>query len=115
MTLTEPSDALQMVAALRAVPDAEATVNLAIAYEADSTSSVTVTFQGDPSAAQSVREFLAPQIRAAETKHVLTGEFSLTFPEGLSTAQDTTAALTKKLTLGAPTSATVTATTKRDA
>ena len=113
--LTEPVDALRMIAALRNVRDADCAVQLRLGYQTGTNSSVIVEFTGDPEDAQNVREFLNSQIRAAKSTSVIKGVFTLTFPDGLSTADKPTQDLTKQLTVGAPASAGVSATAKAKA
>ena len=78
----EANDGFRLLGPIGAVAGAEKTVTMEGGYETTDGGACEIDFRGPVSDAQPVREFLEPQLRAAETKD-LEIRFRLNFSGGL--------------------------------
>ena len=92
----EAGDGFKLLGAVGAVPGVAKVVTLTGGYETADGGSFELEFRGSVSDAQPVKDFLLPQLRAAESRTLEAG-FELTFDEGLSMAGDAAEKLTERL------------------
>ena len=92
----EAGDGFKLLGAVGAVPGAAKVVTLTGGYETADGGSFELEFRGSVSDAQPVKDFLLPQLRAAESRTLEAG-FELTFDEGLPMAGDAAEKLTERL------------------
>ena len=83
----DANDGFALAGAVGAVSGAEKVVTFEGGYETAAGGELHVKFRGPPADAQPVREFLAPQLRAAGAQDVAAG-FELAFADGLPLAGD---------------------------
>ena len=83
----EAGDAFRLLGSVGGVQGAEKVVSFAGGYETGAGGSFEIEFRGPVSDAEPVREFLEPQLRAAQSRNLEAG-FELTFADGLSMAGD---------------------------
>lgn len=93
----EASDSFRLLNAVGAVAGAAKTVVINGGYETHDDGSFELKFRGSVQDAQPVKEFLEPQLRAAQT-NMLTVNFQLTFGDGLVMKDDAAEKLTERLT-----------------
>ena len=110
----EAEDGFKLLGAVGAVPGAEKVVTLTGGYETGDGGSFELEFRGSVLDAQPVKEFLLPQLRAAESRTLEAG-FELTFEEGLPMAGDAAEKLTERLSRFAGGAAYVSATAQAKA
>ena len=79
----EAGDAFRLLGAVGAVSSAEKVVALTGGYETRDGGEFELTFRGPVQDAQPVKEFLEPQLRAAQSRTV-EARFELTFTDGLA-------------------------------
>jgi hypothetical protein len=107
--LFEWSDAFKLFGVVGSVQGARKQVTLSGGYETTDGSSLQIEFSGPSTDAQVVKEFLEPQMRAANER-TLNANFELTFEGGLSMAPGVPEKLAERLTRTATGAAYVTAT-----
>ena len=83
----DADDAFALAGAVGAVSGAEKVVTFDGGYETGKGGSLELKFSGPPADAQPVKEFLAPQLRAASERDLKTG-FEIAFADGLPLAGD---------------------------
>ena len=105
----EAGDAFRLLGAIGAVSGAEKVVTFIGGYETRNGGSFELEFRGPVPDAQPVREFLEPQLRAAQSNNIQAG-FELTFENGLSMKGDAAEKLTERLSRFASSAAHVSAT-----
>ena len=96
----DAGDAFKLLSAVNAVSGAEKNVTMRGEYETGSSSNFAVTFEGIPSDAEPLKEFLVPQFRDAKAsggETDLETTYSFTFEEGLSLGSDATTKFTERL------------------
>jgi hypothetical protein len=94
----DAGDAFRLIGVVAAVRGADGKkVHLEGGYETTSGSTVEIRYEGSPTDAQPLKEFLDPQLRAASEK-TLEARFEITFNEGLPISGDGTDKLTEQLT-----------------
>lgn len=92
----DTTDAFKLLGAINTVSGAEKQVQLAAEYETKNGSSLNMEFEGQVSDAQSIKDFLQPQLRAAsETNLEIT--FNLTYSNGLELSAKEPEKITEKL------------------
>ena len=107
----DATDAFRLLAVVAAVRGADRKqAKFKGEYETTNGSTMEVTFNGTPTDAQPVKDFLEPQLRAAKEKNVQEARFELGFAEGLALSGDAVEKLTEQLTRFATGSAYVEAT-----
>ena len=92
----EAGDAFRLLGAVGAVSGAEKIVTIWGGYETREGGSFELKFRGPVPDAQPVKEFLEPQLRAAESRDLEVG-FELTFTDGLRVQGDATEKFTERL------------------
>ena len=92
----EAGDAFRLLGAIGAVAGASKVVSFNGGYETRDGGSFTLEFNGPVADAQPVKEFLEPQLRAADTQDLEVG-FALTFENGLPMQGDAAEKLTDRL------------------
>ena len=107
----EASDIFPLLGAVGSVSNANKTVTIEGGYESRDGGSFMLEFKGPVSDAQTVREFLLPQLRDASETDLEAG-FELDFENGLSIKGDEPEKLNERLSRFAPGAAHVTATAK---
>ena len=96
--LFDPTDAFRLLGVIAAVRGAdEKQVVIEGGYETTSGSSFEIAYVGTPQDAQPLKDFLEPQLRAADTKD-LKARFAMTFKDGLPMTGDAAEKLTEQLT-----------------
>ena len=105
----EAGDAFRLLSAIGAVSGASKEVRFTGGYETRDGGSFSLEFNGPTADAQPVKEFLEPQLRAAQTQD-LEVEFALTFENGLPMKGDAAEKLTDRLSRFASGAAYVSAT-----
>ena len=96
--LFDPTDAFRLLGVIAAVRGAdEKQVVIEGGYETTSGSSFEIAYAGTPQDAQPLKDFLEPQLRAADTKD-LKARFAMTFKDGLPMTGDAAEKLTEQLT-----------------
>ncbi len=93
----EAGDGFRLLSAIGAVSGASKEVSLTGGYETRDGGSFALEFTGPVADAQPVKEFLEPQLRAADSRS-LEVEFALTFENGLPMQGDAAEKLTDRLT-----------------
>ena len=83
----EAGDAFRLLGAVGAVSSAEKVVALTGGYETRDGGAFELTFRGPVQDAQPVKEFLEPQLRAAQSRTV-EARFELSFTDGLAMGGD---------------------------
>ena len=94
--LFEAGDAFRLLGAVGAVSGAEKIAAIEGGYETPEGGSFELNFRGPVSDAQPVKEFLEPQLRAANSQHIQ-ARFQLTFAAGLSMRSGAAEKLTERL------------------
>lgn len=107
--LFDVGDAFRLLGAVGAVSGAEKSVKFQGAYETTEGSTLEFDFHGAVADAQPLKEFLAPQIRAAAERN-LQSAFELKFQAGLPMLGDAAETLTERLARFASSAAYVSAT-----
>ena len=92
----EAGDAFRLLGAIGAVAGASKVVSFNGGYETRDGGAFTLEFKGPVADAQPVKEFLEPQLRAADTQDLEVG-FALTFENGLPMQGDAAEKLTERL------------------
>ncbi len=92
----DANDGFALAASVGAVSGAEKVVTFEGGYATAAGGELHVTFRGPPADAQPVREFLAPQLRAAGERDLATG-FEIAFAGGLPLAGDAAQAFAERL------------------
>ena len=110
----EPGDAFRLLGAIGAVSGATKKVSFTGGYETRDGGSFQLEFTGPVADAQPVREFLEPQLRAADTQDLEVG-FALIFEDGLPMQGDAADKLTDRLSRFASGAAYVSASAEADA
>ena len=105
----EAGDAFRLLSAIGAVSGASKVVRFTGGYETRDGGSFSLEFTGPSADAQPVKEFLEPQLRAAQTQDLEVG-FALTFENGLPMQGDAAEKLTDRLSRFASGAAYVSAT-----
>ncbi|QRM31085.1 ATP-binding protein [Microvirga sp. VF16] len=94
----DAGDAFRLIGVVAAVRGADAKkVHLEGGYETTGGSTIEVRYEGTPTDAQPLKDFLDPQLRAASEK-TLEARFEITFSEGLPVSSEGTEKLTEQLT-----------------
>ena len=113
ITIYDVQDAFILLGPIGVLAKCEKKVQMDGSLETKDGSTLTVTFEGTPTAAQQVKDFLLPQFRTASEK-TMTMLITLTFANGLSLTPPSTDEFTAKLTRVGGVSAFVRVTAKQN-
>ena len=92
----DPGDGFKLLGPAGSIPKSQKTVEIMADYETADGSELSLKLKGTVNDAQPVKDFLAPQLRAAADKDV-TVSFRIDFTEGLDLAGDEPEKLTERL------------------
>ena len=92
----DSSDGFKLLGVINTMSGADKQVKLTAEYETTNRSSFSIEFTGQVSDAQSIKDFLQPQLRAASETHVEI-TFTLTYASGLDLNADEPGKMTEKL------------------
>jgi hypothetical protein len=93
----EPGDTLRLLNAMNTIANATKKVTLDISFEAADGSTTEVRFEGSPTEAMPLKDFIEPQLRAAADKQI-TANYTIDFNPALSLEGDAATKLVERLT-----------------
>lgn len=111
LKLFDPTDGFRLMGAVNAIPSATKTARIDGGYETTEGGTMQLQFTGPITDAQPVKDFLSPQLRAAEDKD-FSLIFEVDFAEGLLLSGDAAEQLTDRLARFSSGAAYVTASAK---
>lgn len=97
LKLTDTGDAFKLMGVINTVADAEKSVEMTVGYQTADKSETELTFRGSLAEALPIKDFLDPQLRAAQDRD-FTLTFTLTFKNGLALDGDAPEKLSERLT-----------------